>query len=614
MKRLVKPLALVLTALMVILLFPVTAKAATGFAVDQNGLVVPSDADGRTVHFEFYLTYNGVRVTNLPAGISSLSVTATMPSNSNLFSSIDPFASTQTLSSGGLFSFSFNTNADAFNGTNYSWPFTVNYVEGGENKSKIIYLKFNIQNGQDIIEGPDRNEDGTLNDGEIDKSKLQSIYDITLRPTPIARDDKDGNVNLELHLAYQGDKNFANAPLSYFRIEPVVSGKTTEFPFELEYSSYGKTMADITVVTDDEGDVTDTYFAFPFKVKSDAVNGYYPISFKLYHLYQNTNLQETTPVETTITTYVEIRNGKKADSGDSDISPTDPSTAILLLEGYSVEPAEIKAGDEFDLTLRIRNTSDQTVTDIKSTLSEINKTVLPVSGASSFFIEKIKAGETVEKTVRLKATASAGVDPVELTLANAFVQDKVAKTSTDTFILPIVQVSNLSLDPPSYPIDAYAGESFNLMMSLYNKGKSKLYNLSVYLDSESMAADENYYAGNMESGSSKSYDVMITPNAEASGQISGDIVVTYEDAEGNVTEKRTPITLNVISYEDLYGGFEDPGFSDDIMVDAEPVQQGIPTWVWVVALVVVLGVGAAAVVIVVRVKRRKAQVDDDEMD
>lgn len=75
MKRLVKPLALVLTALMVILLFPVTAKAATGFAVDQNGLVVPSDADGRTVHFEFYLTYNGVRITDLPAGISGLSVT-----------------------------------------------------------------------------------------------------------------------------------------------------------------------------------------------------------------------------------------------------------------------------------------------------------------------------------------------------------------------------------------------------------------------------------------------------------------------------------------------------------------------------------------------------------
>ena len=63
-----------------------------------------------------------------------------------------------------------------------------------------------------------------------DPSKLQSVYDITLRPTAIAKDGSDHKVDLQLHLAYQGDKNFQNAPLSYFRIEPVVSGKTEEFP------------------------------------------------------------------------------------------------------------------------------------------------------------------------------------------------------------------------------------------------------------------------------------------------------------------------------------------------------------------------------------------------
>ena len=456
--------------------------------------------------------------------------------------------------------------------------------------------------------------DGTVDKPEVDKSKLQTIYDITLRATPIARDDKDHKVDLQLHLAYQGDKNFANAPLSYFRIEPVVSGVTAEFPFELEYAAYGKTMADIQVETNAEGEVTDTWFDFPFKVKSDAVNGYYPVSFKLYHLYQNTNLQETTPVETTITTYVEIRNGKKPSSGDGSLAPTDPSTAILLLDGYTVEPQEIKAGDEFDLTLRIRNTSDKTVTDDPSTLPELNKCVLPVSGASSFFIEKVAPGEVVEQTVRLKATASAGVDPVELTLANAFVQDNTAKTSSDTFVLPVTQVSNLSLDPPSYPIETYAGESFNLMMNLYNKGKSRLYNVSVYLDSDSMTADENYYAGNMESGSSKSYDVMVTPNADASGQISGDIVVTYEDAEGNVTEKRTPINLNVATYEDMYGYYEEPDMMEGgMMVDAEPASQGIPFWVWILVAVGVAGAAAVVIVVIVR-KRKKAQVDDDEMD
>lgn len=594
MKRLVKPLTLVMALLMVILMFPVTAKAEEILAI--TSVETNPDPSSRTVTCKVMVdgpaaASGTVSVENFPSAYLK-----TGSEQSKTFSSLPATV---------VFTFQCKDEGELYNG----YP-QISFVASTGSATSAPYTSYiSIGFGE---EWP--TWDGKVDQGEQDKSKLQSIYDITLRATPIAKDDKDHKVDLQLHLAYKGDKNFGNAPLSYFRIEPVVSGKTEEFPFELEYAAYGKTMADIQVATNADGEVTDTWFDFPFKVKSDAVNGYYPVSFKLYHLYQNTNLQETDPVETTITTYVEIRNGKKPSSGDSGIVTTDPSTAILLLEGYTVEPQEIKAGDEFDLTLRIRNTSDKTVTDVKSTLSELNKTVLPVSGASSFFIEKVAPGEVVEQTVRLKATASAGVDPVELTLSNAFVQDNTAKTSSDTFVLPVTQVSNLSLDPPSYPIETYAGESFNLMMNLYNKGKSRLYNVSVYLESDSMAADENYYAGNMESGTSKSYDVMVTPNADASGQITGDIVVTYEDAEGNVTEKRTPINLNVAFYEDMYGNYEEPDMMEDgMMVDAEPVSQGIPFWVWILVAVGVAGAAAVVIVVIVR-KRKKAQVDDDEMD
>lgn len=592
MKRLVKPLTLVMALLMVILMFPVTAQADT---IPQfSNLTIEPRVESGVV----------ICTATISAWTSGITIDVDLPTEVIVGNSKETFT-TSGSNWNHFFTLQDGMSEDDIN--NLPITFYLRDATGKVTHTVSKRIRTDLPSDEPTW-------DGKVEQEEIDKSKLQSIYDITLRATPIAKDDKDHKVDLQLHLAYKGDKNFSNAPLSYFRIEPVVSGKTEEFPFELEYAAYGKTMADIQVATNADGEVTDTWFDFPFKVKSDAVNGYYPISFKLYHLYQNTNLQETDPVETTITTYVEIRNGKKPSSGDSGIVTTDPSTAILLLEGYTAEPAEIKAGDEFDLTLRIRNTSDKTVTDVKSTLSELNKTVLPVSGASSFFIEKVAPGEVVEQTVRLKATASAGVDPVELTLSNAFVQDNTAKTSSDTFVLPVTQVSNLSLDPPSFPIETYAGESFNLMMNLYNKGKSRLYNVSVYLDSDSMVADENYYAGNMESGSSKSYDVMVTPNADASGQISGDIVVTYEDAEGNVTEKRTPINLNVASYEDMYGYYEEPDMMDDgMMVDAEPASQGIPFWVWILVAVGVAGAAAVVVVVIVR-KRKKAQVDDDEMD
>ena len=202
---------------------------------------------------------------------------------------------------------------------------------------------------------------------------------------------------------------------------------------------------------------------------------------------------------------------------------------------------------------------------------------------------------------------------MELTLANACVQDDTAKTSTDTFILPVIQLSNLSLDAPSYPVEIYLGDSFNLMMNLYNKGKTRVYNVSVYLDSDTMTADENLYAGNMESGTAKTYDVMVTPQAE--GQVSGDVVVTYEDAEGNVTEKRTPITLNVATmdwmYEDQY-----PIMEDDLMA-VYPSQSMPPLWVWFAGGAAILVLGTVlTVVLVIRARKRKAAAleDDDEMD
>lgn len=458
-------------------------------------------------------------------------------------------------------------------------------------------------------------EDEYIGYEKPDPNSMQTEYDITLVPSPAAKDDEDGNVVVRLYLSYRNEKDFSIAPLSYFRIEPVISTDPAEFPFRLDQTSYEQGQQHVKIEYNENNEPIASYFEFPFTVRDDAVNGYYAIEFKTYHLYAVTYLHEAKPVETTLTTYVEIRNGKEAADEEEDKAPiTDPSTAILLLEGYTVEPQEIRAGDEFDMTLRIRNTSSHTVTDVKSTLSEENKTIIPVSGASSFFTKRIKPDETVEHTIRLKATGTAGVEPVELTLSNAFVQQDTAKTSSDTFILPVIQIPNLSLDAPTYPVEVYLGDSFNLTMNLYNKGKSLLYNVSVHLESESMKADENYYAGNMESGTAKTYDVMVTPNAE--GQISGDIVVSFEDSEGNLTEKRTPITLNIATmdwmYEEQY-----PIMEDDMMLgDPYPSQNTLPLWAWIAIGAGVLAAGTIVMIVIVRAKKRKAALaeDDDEMD
>lgn len=611
MNRLLKPLSLALALLLALALFPTPARAASGFAIDSSGYTTPSDSEDHYLTMSFSLTYNGASISSVPEGISNVKVAVQDP-NASVISG----GGNQSIGfTGGPLTFSFSTRPDAPNGT-YRMPFEITYTDNTGTHTDTASARFIISHGVDTgSSGGNTGDTGEIYDPfqpqeEIDKSKLQTKYDITLVSKPAAQDKMDGTVDLRLYLAYQGNQDLNDAPISYIRVEPVIPEDTKNFPFELDSSSYVKDFADLIDVRDEDGEIVETYFDFPFRVKKDAVNGTYAIQFKVYHLFANTNLQETTPAETDITTYVQIRYGKEPEKEEKpeETPVPDPSTAILLLEDYTMNPQEVKAGEEFDLTLRIRNTSDRTVTDVKSTLEEAKSTIVPVNGTNSFFIERIKAGETVEKTIRVRATPSAGVEPVSLTLKNEFVQEDAAKTSQDTFSLPIVQVANLSLDTPNYPIDCYQGESFNLMMNLYNKGRTTLYNVSVTFESDTMSADENYYAGNMESGSTREYDVMITPGADASGQVDGEIVVTYEDEDGNQTEKRTPVTVNVAAMD---YGYDDMLIPDEPVI-AEPVGPSFPVWGYVV--IGVIAAGAIAAVIVIVRRRKKAKVDDDEME
>ena len=58
MNRLLKPLSFALALLLVLALFPISARADAGFAIDQNGYSTPSDNNSHNLTMSFYLTYH----------------------------------------------------------------------------------------------------------------------------------------------------------------------------------------------------------------------------------------------------------------------------------------------------------------------------------------------------------------------------------------------------------------------------------------------------------------------------------------------------------------------------------------------------------------------------
>lgn len=441
---------------------------------------------------------------------------------------------------------------------------------------------------------------------------------ITSVPRPIAVDNEEHFIDIQVSLKYKINEALNRNPFRYFTIAPVFDEQTQGL-FEFDKSNYTQYISDLHVVTDEAGNYVEDYFSFPFHVKKDAVNGNYTLNFEVKFLNFYANIDKDQPESATIPVYFRIENSRGgvsapgsdgSGSGGSSAPEKNPSTAMLLLDSYTMSPETVVAGEEFDLTFTFRNTTSKSITDIKTVLSDELSTLLPANGSSTIYIEKIAAGETAEATVRMRSTPNCGINPAVLRLSYAYVQSRMAYEGSDSITLPVSQLPNLSLDTPYYPTEIYQGDAVNLMMNLFNKGKSTIYNVTVFLECEGLRAEETYFAGNMDSGVTKSYDVMAYTQDGFSGPVSGNIVVTYEDDYGVETRKEVPIALNIIAMEYM----DDYNIPEDIPVDAEPVKKGLPQWTWYAAGGAVVLAAAGTVVGVKRHRRRKAEDADDEMD
>ena len=153
--------------------------------------------------------------------------------------------------------------------------------------------------------------------------------------------------------------------------------------------------------------------------------------------------------------------------------------------------------------------------------------------------------------------------------------------------------------------------------SLVNKGKSGVYNVTASVEGEGFNIDTpSYYIGNINSGSEEYYDAQITPNTE--GEIKGEIVITYEDANGTEKEQRAPFSFTAaqFNYDEMYGmEFDTPiGEFDGMEGEMPPEGGGINIIAILIGGAVVISIVVIVVVVVIKKKRKKeSEVDDEDI-
>lgn len=305
-------------------------------------------------------------------------------------------------------------------------------------------------------------------------------------------------------------------------------------------------------------------------------------------------------------------------TGKDDTGEVGDSKPQLIIESYDFGGKAVTGGQEFNLVMNVRNTGSTAISNCKMTVgsdtgdSDSDKTptttgsvFTPSQSSNTFFIPQLGAGATVKKTIALlpKADAAPNSYGVNVNFSYDAVVDSKRQTLTaqETITIPLSQPIRFEVGEPGLSNPLSAGEAGQLSIDYVNKGKSKVYNVSVELAGNFDTEEGTQYIGNVDSGASDTFQAALTPQQE--GTLSGTATFTYEDAAGKVTTVVKKFSTEVQPAEAPTAGGPE-GMNPEGKPGNGP-KKGGPDWkLWagIAAGVVVLAAGT-----VVFLKKRKAK-------
>ena len=419
--------------------------------------------------------------------------------------------------------------------------------------------------------------------------------------TPVATYSQRVNVVLPI-------VNMAKEDATDVIVTPVLDTDPENWPFDIEQSSYTVKL-DRLAGENVNGDAMERRqeITWNFKTRKDVTSGYKKIAFNVQ--YTNSAGEQ---VNTTLNTYVKAVGAPGSGTGDT------TSTPRLIVTGFDTDPEQVRAGDTFTLTVHMKNTAKRTaVSNVEFTLKAategkdadaVYEAFLPVAGSSTIYVESIPAGGTTDLVIDMKAKADLAQKPYVLNIDMKYEDEKLKEfTASSSVSIPVYQEARYEISEPEVmPSSIDVGSESNVMFSIYNTGKTTLYNVSVRFEGDSVSGGEAF-VGNIQSGGTGNVDTMLTGVAPTTDDGIIKAIISFEDNETNKTEVEKELTLYVSEpvYDDM--DMNDYDMSDD-------TKSGLPIWAKILLVLVVIAVFVAAVIIVKKKKKaRAASLLEDEL-
>ena len=389
------------------------------------------------------------------------------------------------------------------------------------------------------------------------------------------------------------------------RVDMVLSEDITKFPFEINDGNYDRQMGNMN---------PDQTVAVPFSmaVREKAKSGYYPIKFKIRYR-ENENGNFAAPVEATF--YVRVYGKDEDDSLDSEAGENERTKARIIVDSFETDPAEIYAGQDFTLKVRMKNASNSIAASnilftFESEAVSDSPVFTTVNGSNSVVVNSLAPGASDTLTIKFSSSPTAEQRSYTITINEQYdsPEFKNAKEAVKIAV-GLKQEARLNTGTIEVMPDAISvGEESNVMFSINNTGKVMLYNVNAVFEADSIQKNE-CYVGNIEPGKSGNVDTMINGIAPTADDGKVKLSITYEDENGKVSTVEKEIQLMVNEDQSMdESNVDDTWNSDDVQPEPSTTDKlkhlAIPVGIVGVVL-------AAVILVVIRRKKKKAGMDDE---
>ena len=355
-------------------------------------------------------------------------------------------------------------------------------------------------------------------------------------------------------------------------------------------------------------DNTGSYASVTFQIttKEKLYTGIYPFPVTMSGYEPNGSRWTSTE-----TLYLQVLGADPDEKEDE--KPKDerePEFTPILMVSNFYQSGTALAGQTFTLTLTLQNTSAVELRNIKVTVGDGGGVFVPSGNSNSYYVQSIPAGGKDSHTMRLSVNKDALQTTTPVSVTMTYEDEKGNDhAASDTIAIPVVQETRLvieNLSPINY---AFAGETVQAELPIYNMGKNTISNVKVTVAGDfNVTKNASVFVGNMNAGTSYTYKFNMVPYA--GGEATGTITVTYDDAAGNQKAEEVPFKYDVQEYEPYNPGIDEPIIGPD-----EPVQPAnrfanLP-WKWIAIGGAVL---LLALILIIRGAKKKKAAKALELD